>query len=101
MKKEKEKYGGYEEAVTIAVFKATNREEYIDKIKEYHYAELPEFEGKETYSLYCCLSCEYFIKSKDSPTGYWCRAIKIPDRPHGCCALHDLKPELREFEVEE
>jgi hypothetical protein len=48
MKKEKEKYGGYEEAVTIAVFKATNREEYIDKIKEYHYAELPEFEGKET-----------------------------------------------------
>ena len=46
-------------------------------------------------------NCEYFIKSKDSPTGYWCRAIKIPDRPHGCCSLHDLKPELREFEIEE
>jgi hypothetical protein len=95
------KYGEYVKKATRKVLTETGRGDYIKQAEEYGYAELPEFKGKEDWNgHFNCASCEYFLHKDDSPTGYWCRAINIPDMPDGCCNIYDLRPDLRDEQKE-
>jgi hypothetical protein len=62
------------------------------------YMELPEWADDEDVLRaiqagvgFFCGTCEYMVKTKGSPTGYWCTKFGFPDRPWGCSNGYEWK----------
>ena len=89
----------YNTRVTKALFKETGREAFLDIIDTKGYNELPEWADQEVeIGGFNCLNCEYREDRADSPTGSWCNKLNFPDAKHGCCDVHELRPDLRASE---